>query len=709
MKILVSKNKRLYSEDKFIVEGENKVDKLEFEFPPELEDYIKFIVISSDEENYIDLIIDNEYIITRAISNLHNISIAVICTNSEIVSELTKIEDLNDLKDVIEFRSLSVDLPTMDFLVDLDTVENDDKPSAIARVYKKVLKNTEDIDTIKENQDNLKQNFENLETLKNEVVQEKENMQNLKKDIQNKLENGEFNGKDGLNGQDGKDGIDGAKGEKGDTGAKGDPFLYEDFTAEQLASLKGEKGDKGEQGIQGIQGLKGETGEKGDTGEKGNDGYTPQKGIDYYTEEDKLELKSEIEADLSNEELIKNMSFNSIEGETIDIDDAHSYSKNKLEIKGNLRQEIRKGYQLIKSNTADSQTKNEITFTKNEDNTWMLNGTATKYTSLNIGVCELLGNTEYTLSGGYNSGCFIQIIYQGGGGVTSQSNFKTFTQDTDCTGSVYIVVNEGTTLNNAILKPLLYEGQFDTDKKYEQFGAIPTPELLSKIQPVTGNINITVYNEEQTETKTIHLKNIELYGNEKAKDGFIKKSDGLYLMHNWKKYIFDGSEDWILSESNNSHNFTLSNLKIPYYPKWNTMYLNCNRFQFINTTWNTNITKMYVDTSGKLVITIASTEEKYCETVEDFKALLQEWNTEGNPLEIVYLLSEPTIEKITDMELIEDLEKLSKTKTYEGVNHIDSNSIAYLKLEYMQSNKILNQRKDEKIKNIESRLALLEV
>ena len=295
MKILVSKNKRLYSEDKFIVEGENKVDKLEFEFPPELEDYIKFIVISSDEENYIDLIIDNEYIITRAISNLHNISIAVICTNSEIVSELTKIEDLNDLKDVIEFRSLSVDLPTMDFLVDLDTVENDDKPSAIARVYKKVLKNTEDIDTIKENQDNLKQNFENLETLKNEVVQEKENMQNLKKDIQNKLENGEFNGKDGLNGQDGKDGIDGAKGEKGDTGAKGDPFLYEDFTAEQLASLKGEKGDKGEQGIQGIQGLKGETGEKGDTGEKGNDGYTPRKGVDYYTDEDKAEIIKEIQ------------------------------------------------------------------------------------------------------------------------------------------------------------------------------------------------------------------------------------------------------------------------------------------------------------------------------------------------------------------------------------------------------------------------------
>ena len=29
---------------------------------------------------------------------------------------------------------------------------------------------------------------------------------------------------------------------------KGDPFVYEDFTDEQLASLKGEKGDKGDKG-----------------------------------------------------------------------------------------------------------------------------------------------------------------------------------------------------------------------------------------------------------------------------------------------------------------------------------------------------------------------------------------------------------------------------------------------------------------------------
>lgn len=35
-------------------------------------------------------------------------------------------------------------------------------------------------------------------------------------------------------------------------------------------------------------------GEKGDPGEKGEDGYTPVKGVDYYTEEDKEGLAKEV-------------------------------------------------------------------------------------------------------------------------------------------------------------------------------------------------------------------------------------------------------------------------------------------------------------------------------------------------------------------------------------------------------------------------------
>ena len=72
------------------------------------------------------------------------------------------------------------------------------------------------------------------------------------------------NGVDGVNGErgiqgppgpPGKDGVNGTKGEQGipgPPGPKGEPFKYSDFTAEQLALLKGPKGDKGEPGPPGT-------------------------------------------------------------------------------------------------------------------------------------------------------------------------------------------------------------------------------------------------------------------------------------------------------------------------------------------------------------------------------------------------------------------------------------------------------------------------
>lgn len=114
-------------------------------------------------------------------------------------------------------------------------------------------------------------------------------------------------GEKGDTGEQGIQGIQGEKGDKGERGEKGDPFTYGDFTAEQLANLKGEKGEIGDTGPQGIQGEKGDPftyedftaeqlaslkgtdgidGKDGTNGTDGKDGYTPQKGVDYFTDED---------------------------------------------------------------------------------------------------------------------------------------------------------------------------------------------------------------------------------------------------------------------------------------------------------------------------------------------------------------------------------------------------------------------------------------
>ena len=77
----------------------------------------------------------------------------------------------------------------------------------------------------------------------------------------------------GADGAPGAKGDTGAQGPKGDPGEKGDAFTYADFTAAQLAALKGEKGDKGDTGPQGEPGAKGDTGETGPKGADGKSAY----------------------------------------------------------------------------------------------------------------------------------------------------------------------------------------------------------------------------------------------------------------------------------------------------------------------------------------------------------------------------------------------------------------------------------------------------
>ena len=64
-----------------------------------------------------------------------------------------------------------------------------------------------------------------------------------------------------------KDFLNSLKGKDGEPGLKGDPFTYNDFTKEQLETLKGPKGDTG---LKGEKGDKGETGPQGPQGEKGD-------------------------------------------------------------------------------------------------------------------------------------------------------------------------------------------------------------------------------------------------------------------------------------------------------------------------------------------------------------------------------------------------------------------------------------------------------
>lgn len=101
-------------------------------------------------------------------------------------------------------------------------------------------------------------------------------------------------GPQGIQGEQGPAGADGAKGEKGD---KGDPGIQGEVGPQGPKGDKGDtgeagpKGDTGERGPQGEIGPQGPEGPQGPAGEKGTDGHTPVKGTDYFTESDIAQVR----------------------------------------------------------------------------------------------------------------------------------------------------------------------------------------------------------------------------------------------------------------------------------------------------------------------------------------------------------------------------------------------------------------------------------
>lgn len=86
-------------------------------------------------------------------------------------------------------------------------------------------------------------------------------------------------GERGPEGPQGVQGEQGPKGDKGDTGPAGP---------------QGPQGEPGERGPEGPQGIQGEPGPRGEQGPVGLAGYTPVKGTDYFTEEDKEEFANRV-------------------------------------------------------------------------------------------------------------------------------------------------------------------------------------------------------------------------------------------------------------------------------------------------------------------------------------------------------------------------------------------------------------------------------
>ena len=331
-------------------------------------------------------------------------------------------------------------------------------------------------------------------------------------------------------------------------------------------------------------------GPKGDKGDKGDDGYTPKKGVDYFTETDKQELIEAVTEDASSEfvQIVnskttefnnnatsKTESFNSnatsketsyndnattklneynenhtskmtaynensaekttefnenaaekleeydnhiedldnivsknvTNGESIYVDDALKYKIFDCKIDGNVNQTTTTGKQMLQMCPEVHET-NGITFTKNEDGSIIINGTATNTAFCNINGSytdtelnrrfQLKKDSYYTLYlKNQVNGLYMGVRTSSVSGAilnTQNQELKAqqYTGEDDDTGLAFLNVATGTTLKNLVVYPMIAEGQFSELEWEEYTGGepSPSPDYKQAITTLNGDIKI---------------------------------------------------------------------------------------------------------------------------------------------------------------------------------------------------------------------------
>lgn len=183
-------------------------------------------------------------------------------------------------------------------------------------------------------------------------------------------------------------------------------------------------------------------------------------------------------------------------GGNIHIEDS-SEARCELEICGNQQQDTREGYNQLK-NEGTTQTLNNVTITKKEDETLVVNGTATEDFTFSIKRnIELEDGEQYKLSGCPNGGDEKKYALTINQYYENQSHFGqdygdgvnfTYNGSLPINNNIYIRLFKGITYNNLIFKPMIVKGT--EQKPYEQYGASPSFAYPSFVKAVGDVKNI---------------------------------------------------------------------------------------------------------------------------------------------------------------------------------------------------------------------------
>lgn len=228
------------------------------------------------------------------------------------------------------------------------------------------------------------------------------------------------------------------------------------------------------------------------------------------------------ELETERDEFAEQMPWNTTDiSESIHIEDSAKYSRNKLNIFGNLKQETREGYNLIDTRGLPSKTINGLEII-NTNGYPTVNGTSTAGTAYNNNLEEfILGPGDYTfVVPYYNSTTNVGVTVSLGYNNVANSNFSmnnktrlksvTLTEET-AINQLRMYFENNNTFNNYEIKVMLLKGTYtaETLPPYELYGAMPSinypsePTVVTGVQKITKcednlfNINSDVYPEKK--------------------------------------------------------------------------------------------------------------------------------------------------------------------------------------------------------------------
>lgn len=423
----------------------------------------------------------------------------------------------------------------------------------------------------------------------------------------------------------------------------------------------------------------------------------------FVTENEKTTWNTEIENLQEEDELLKrNLQTTTGSGEEVTLDKTAELDFVKPPLpRGNTKQDTTTGKNLLQI-TATSQTINGVTFTVNSDGSVTCNGTATANTIFRtVHAPDFPDNEDMLFTGCPVGGSLstYQLQYSnnrdkafqdmGNGIVIQKMDYSTYPNT-----YVQIRIMEGYTCNNLTFYPMIRLATIedDTYEPYTGGQPSPSPDYPQEVEVVTGNVEVTISNENNTESKTlpVSLGNIELCKIGDYQDYLYKNNGKWYVHKNTGKVVLDGSESWAYSSS-----WSKTNTNVFY---WNAILTNA-RYDRLDSVFGiANEFKVFprddlytndidgLGYSGSLGSPYITT--RINKTIAPDSTAFTTWLGNNN-LIYYYQLATPTDTEITDTTLIFQLEEISKTLSYQGQTNITSNTIALFDVEAYQSTKLI--------------------